>query len=118
MGEARPGEAEVIQHAIQLLPGDGHAERPHVGEVGQTLPGGLVLLAEDHILLGAVLGAPDADPPLQGSPHALAQLRIDLETTFRCSDRIAAVATDFVLRSPAQIRKTVRSTQVVSQDVV
>ena len=35
--------------------------------------------------------------------------RMDLETTFRCSDRIAAVATDFVLRNPAQIRKTVRS---------
>ena len=35
--------------------------------------------------------------------------RIDLETTFRCSDRIAAVATDFVLRNPAQIRKTVRA---------
>ena len=37
--------------------------------------------------------------------------RIDLETTFRCSDRISAVATDFVLRNPAQIRKTVRATR-------
>lgn len=35
--------------------------------------------------------------------------RIDLETTFRCSDRIASVATDFVLRNPAQIRKAVRA---------
>ena len=35
--------------------------------------------------------------------------RTDLETTFRCSDRIATVATDFVLRNPAQIRKVVRS---------
>ena len=35
-------------------------------------------------------------------------LRIDLETMFRTDDRIAAVATDFVLRNPAQIRKTVR----------
>ncbi len=35
--------------------------------------------------------------------------RVDLETTFRCSDRIAAVATDFVLRNPAQISKRVRS---------
>ena len=35
--------------------------------------------------------------------------RIDLETTFRCADRIAAVATDFVLRNPAQLRKTVRA---------
>ena len=37
--------------------------------------------------------------------------RIDLETTFRCADRISAVATDFVLRNPAQIRKTVRTTR-------
>ena len=36
--------------------------------------------------------------------------RIDLATTFRCADRIAGVATDFVLRNPAQIRKTVRTT--------
>ena len=35
-------------------------------------------------------------------------LRIDLETMFRTDDRIAQVATDFVLRNPAQIRKTVR----------
>ncbi len=37
--------------------------------------------------------------------------RIDLATTFRCADRIATVATDFVLRNPAQIRKTVRTTR-------
>ena len=44
--------------------------------------------------------------------------RIDLETTFRCSDRIAAVATDFVLRNPAQIRKTVRSTRKADRPAV
>ena len=44
--------------------------------------------------------------------------RIDLETTFRCSDRIAAVATDFVLRNPAQIRKTVRTTRKVEGPAV
>ena len=37
--------------------------------------------------------------------------RIDLETTFRCADRIAGVATDFVLRNPAQIRKKVCTTR-------
>ncbi len=37
--------------------------------------------------------------------------RMDLETTFRCSEPIAAVATRFVLTNPAQIRKTVRSTR-------
>ena len=44
--------------------------------------------------------------------------RIDLETTFRCSDRIAAVATDFVLRNPAQIRKTVRATRLADRPAV
>ena len=34
--------------------------------------------------------------------------RIDLETMFRTSERIATVATDFVLRNPAQIRKAIR----------
>ena len=37
------------------------------------------------------------------------QLR--LETTFRCPDRLAALATDFILKNPAQIPKTVRSTR-------
>ena len=35
--------------------------------------------------------------------------RLNLETTFRCSDRIAAVATKFVLSNAAQIRKEVRA---------
>lgn len=44
--------------------------------------------------------------------------RIDLETTFRCSDRIASVATDFVLHNPAQIRKTVRATRSADRPAV
>ena len=44
--------------------------------------------------------------------------RIDLATTFRCADRIAAVATDFVLRNPAQIRKTVRATRIADRPAV
>ena len=35
--------------------------------------------------------------------------RVNLETTFRCTDRIANVATRFVLSNPAQIRKRVTS---------
>ena len=35
--------------------------------------------------------------------------RIDLTTTFRCADRIAEVAAEFVLRNPAQIHKSVTS---------
>ena len=44
--------------------------------------------------------------------------RSDLETTFRCSDRLAAVATDFVLRNRAQIRKTVRATRSTNRPAV
>ncbi len=44
--------------------------------------------------------------------------RIDLATTFRCADRIASVATDFVLRNPAQIRKAVRSTRKADRPAV
>ena len=39
--------------------------------------------------------------------------RIDLETTFRCPEPIAAAATRFVLANPSQIRKKVRSTRRV-----
>ena len=35
--------------------------------------------------------------------------RVDLETTFRCADRIAELASKFVLSNPAQIRKNVAS---------
>ena len=40
--------------------------------------------------------------------------RVDLETTFRCPDHIATVATKFVRKNPAQIRKKVRSTRLGS----
>ena len=35
--------------------------------------------------------------------------RIDLTTTFRCPDHITTVATDFVLKNPAQLSKTVHA---------
>ena len=44
--------------------------------------------------------------------------RIDLATTFRCADRIASVATEFVLRNPAQIRKTVWTTRTADRPAV
>ncbi len=44
--------------------------------------------------------------------------RLDLATTFRCADRITAVATEFVLRNPAQIRKTVHSTRKTDRPAV
>ena len=44
--------------------------------------------------------------------------RLNLGTTFRCSDRINNVATEFVLRNPAQIRKTVSATRKATQPSV
>ena len=41
--------------------------------------------------------------------HFGASKQLSLETTFRCNDRIATTATDFILKNPAQISKTVRS---------
>ena len=78
MGEARPGQAEVVEHVIQRLAGDAHAERAHVGEVREAAVARLMLLAEDHLPLGTVLGPPGADPPLQSAPDAGVQFRVPL----------------------------------------
>ena len=43
------------------------------------------------------------------SQHFGESEQLPLETTFRCVDRIAEVATEFILRNPAQIPKTVRT---------
>src|SRR5258705_3428175 len=55
---------------------DGDAEYARVGEVGQAKPAGLVLLAEDHILLGPDQRSPRAHAPLQRAPNAGADLRV------------------------------------------
>ncbi len=44
--------------------------------------------------------------------------RIDLAATFRCADRIARVSSDFVLRNPAQIRKSVRAVREASRPAI
>lgn len=65
MLEAGERQPEVIEPVIERLTCDGDAERAHVGEVGQTQAAGLVLLAEDHVLFGAVERPPGVDAPLQ-----------------------------------------------------
>ena len=49
-----------------------------------------MLLAEDHLLLGAVLRAPGANPPLQGAPHTGVQLRVPLHQLLEHADRADA----------------------------
>src|SRR3981189_2732144 len=55
---------------------DGDAEYARVGEVGQPTPAGLVLLTEDHILLGPDPRSPSAHTPFQRAPNAGADLRM------------------------------------------
>ena len=90
MGEARPGQAEVVEHVIQRLAGDAHAERAHVGEVREAALARLMLLAEDHLPLGTVLGPPGADPPLQSAPDAGVQFRVPLHQRLEHADRADA----------------------------
>src|SRR6195256_4197094 len=49
---------------------DHDAERAHVGEVGQAHPPRRMLLAEDHIPVGAIERPPSGDAALQGPTHA------------------------------------------------
>ena len=61
------GQGEVIQPMDQRLAGDADAEVTHVGEVRQPLLSRSVVLTEDHLAVGAVLGPPSAHPALQAA---------------------------------------------------
>ena len=61
------GQGEVIQPMNQRLAGDADPEVTHVGEVGQSLLPRSVVLTEDHLAVGAVLGAPSAHPAFQAA---------------------------------------------------
>ena len=76
--------------------------------------------AEVDVVGHAVERAAERDQRARVDWHVgvLGIVDVDLETTFRCSDRIAALATDFVLRNPAQIRKTVRATRKAERTAV
>ncbi len=50
---------------IEWLAGDADAEIAHVGEVGEPLLSGDLVLAEDDLTVSAVFGPPAADPALQ-----------------------------------------------------
>jgi hypothetical protein len=61
------GEHEVIDHVVQRLAEDGHAELGHAGEVALGEPTRLVNLCEEHLLGWPFEGAPLFDPPLQAT---------------------------------------------------
>ena len=58
MLEAGKDQAKMVEPVIERLTGDSDAEVVHDGEVGQPKPARLVTLAEDHLLLRPVNGAP------------------------------------------------------------
>ena len=64
MLEARERQPEVIEPMIEPLTRDRDAERAHVGKVGQADAAWRVLLAEDHISIGAIESPPSDDAAL------------------------------------------------------
>lgn len=87
MLETGIGQTEVIEPVIQRLTGDRHAELAHVGEIRQAHPARLVGLAEDDLLLGAMLGPPGPDPPLQSASDARAEIRVAAQEFIENRDR-------------------------------
>ena len=65
------GQGEVIQPMGQRCAGDADAEVAHVGEVGQPLLSRSVVLTEDHLAVGAVLGPPSAHPAFQATTEPI-----------------------------------------------
>ena len=63
----RVRQHEMIQPMVQGLTGDADAGISHVGEVRQCLLSGHVVLTEDHLTIGAVFGAPGANPTLKAT---------------------------------------------------
>ena len=60
----------MIPEMRQGRTGDGDAEVSGGGEVGQAEATGWIPLGEDHLLFGAMQGAPPAHAALKGAAHA------------------------------------------------
>jgi len=71
MFPAAVGQHKVIEAVWQGHSGDGDPKRACIGEVGQRHTPGLLRLAEDHVTLGTMQGAPVAHAPFQCPPDAV-----------------------------------------------
>jgi hypothetical protein len=87
MRPAGEGQAEVIEPMHESGAGDRHTELADVGEVGQSLQTGRVLLAENHVLVRAVQSSPHPDPPLQRAANAVSQLGVTTHELPEDADR-------------------------------
>ena len=56
---------------VQRLAGNADAGIGHIGEIRQRLLSGDVVLTEDHLAIGAVLGPPCANPALQATTQPI-----------------------------------------------
>ena len=68
---AAAGEAEVIEAMVERHAGESDTELAGVGEVRQPHPPRRMLLREEHLLVGAMSGAPAAHTPLQCPTHGV-----------------------------------------------
>ena len=85
--ESGEGQTEVIEAAIEDLAGDRDAEISHLGEVRQSHSARRVLLAKDHLAIGAVHRPPPPDPTLQRPSRAGAQLGMPTTQFLEDGDR-------------------------------
>jgi len=58
---------EMIQPMVQRPAGDADAGVGHVGEIRQRLLSRHMVLTEDHLAIGAMFGAPGANPTLKAA---------------------------------------------------
>jgi hypothetical protein len=86
--KAAVGKTKVIQAMAQRIPRNGHTQLVHVGEIGQPHFARFMFLPENHLLLGAVLRLPGADPSFQSAAKACTQLRMPPLNFFKDSDGV------------------------------
>ena len=76
--EARPDQPEVVEQMLKRLAGDSdrYIKVAHVGEVRQTHAARLVGLAEDDLLVLAMLRTPCPDASLHSPPDTGREIRM------------------------------------------
>jgi hypothetical protein len=71
-----PDKPEVVKSVIEAITTDRDIQIGHVGEIRQAHAARFVDLTENHVLIGAVLGAPCANPSLQRPAGTRRQPRV------------------------------------------
>jgi hypothetical protein len=70
----RVRQHKVIDHVVERLPLDGHAQAAHAREIRRRQPARLVYLGEEHFLGWPTQCPPAPDLPLQGPQLAVSEL--------------------------------------------